>query len=61
MTLNDDKDACEMVETVKDGAELEAVDTIDEQAFRRHSRSLVRKLDMTLMPTVSLTIIFIGV
>lgn len=53
MTAIDDKITCEMVEDVKDQSEFGNVDTTNEDDFRRHSKSLVRKLDLTLMPTVS--------
>lgn len=55
MTTLDDKNTCEMVETVKDRSEPDSFDITDDVEFRRHSKSLVRKLDMTLMPTVSLS------
>lgn len=55
MTLDDTKDACEMVETVKDRAEHETGDAVNEETFHRDSKSLARKLDMTLMPTVRFT------
>jgi hypothetical protein len=53
MTTNDNKIACEMVETVKDRSDPDNVDLVDDIAFHQHSKTLVRKLDLTLMPTVS--------
>jgi hypothetical protein len=53
MATIDDKNACEMIEVVKDSSKLNNVDTTNEEEFQRHSKSLVRKLDLTLMPTVS--------
>lgn len=52
---DEDKNACELVENVKDDSSApDAADTIDEERFQRHSKSLVRKLDLTLMPMVCL-------
>lgn len=52
---DEDKSACELVENVKDDSLApEATDPFDEEGFRRHSKSLVRKLDLTLMPMVCL-------
>lgn len=53
MTAIDDKNACEMLEMIKDQSYCDNSDTTNEEDFRRHSKSLVRKLDLTLMPTVS--------
>lgn len=52
---DEDKNACELVENVKDDSLApDAADPIDEERFQRHSKSLVRKLDLTLMPMVCL-------
>ncbi|GAB7336603.1 hypothetical protein MBLNU13_g09856t2 [Cladosporium sp. NU13] len=58
MTAIDDKNACEMLETAKDESCHDSSDTTNEEEFRRHSKSLVRKLDLTLMPTIWLLYMF---
>ena len=47
-------DSCELREvvTLKDAPSLSGDDEFEEEAFQRHSRSLIRKLDFTLMPII---------
>lgn len=53
-------DTCELreVATPKDTFALAGDIEIEEEAFQQHSRTLVRKLDFTLMPTIWILYMF---